>query len=427
MEGHLVAESVSDAAVQAGSLAAVVYRSLAAPRLTPADLGEMLASARARNAAEHLSGLLLYDGERFFQWLEGPVEGVESVWNSIQLDARHSHVELIGRPNLPYRLFNGWEMGLAGTSRSIAEGIEDVLLVDNAYLARIGAAGRSLGGMLELLADLSPKESLLSRGQSVADRREHIRVLCLDHVIPAVEERHGVGASMPTSQQMPGIKRPPRIDRAFIDRFADHLRSSEFIAAERVWQRLIELGCTPSMLCNDLVEPAARRLGDLWAVDGCTGADLVIAETGMLMLVRKDAPPLAPQARVGQPHVLVSAPPGSKKVLGPALAALRLEAMQYWTETLYPSSDHELDQRLVDSGISTLLIALDPIHGRSIDASVLDRTVLAARAALPNRGLRVMLYGRQVSEDPSIRARTHADSAYATLAELNASTLDWDM
>jgi len=228
------------------------------------------------------------------------------------------------------------------------------------------------------------------------------------------------------AQQAPGVKRPPRIDRAFIDRFADHLRSSEFEAAERVWQRLIELGCTPSMLCNDLVEPAARRLGDLWAVDGCTGADLVIAETGMLMLARKDSPPMAPPARAGQPHVLVSAPPGSKKVLGPALAALRLEAMQYWTETLYPGSDQELDERLVESGISTLLIALDPVHGSSIDATALDRTVLAARAALPNRGLRVMLYGRQVSEDPSIRARTHADSAYATLAELNASTLDWE-
>ena len=386
----------------------------------------MLDTARARNASENLSGLLLYDGEHFFQWLEGPVESVHSVWNAIQVDPRHSHVELIGCPSLPYRLFNGWDMGLAGTSRSIAEGIEDILLVDDAYLARLGAAGRSLGGMLELLADLSPQEALLSRGQSAAQRREHIRVLCLDNVIPAVGARHGLGSNIPTSQQSPGVKRPPRIDRAFIDRFADHLRSSEFEAAERVWQRLIELGCTPSMLCNDLVEPAARRLGDLWAVDGCTGADLVIAETGMLMLARKDTPPQAPRARVGQPHVLVSSPPGSRKVLGPALAALRLEAMQYWTETLYPSSDQELDERLVSSGINTLLIALDPVHGRSIDTSALDRTVLAARAALPNTGLRVMLYGRQVSEDPSIRARTHADSAYATLAELNASTLDWD-
>ena len=426
MEDHLVAPPVPDLAVHARSLTAVVYRSHAAPRLSAADLGEMLEAARARNASENLSGLLLYDGEHFFQWLEGPVEGVHSVWNAIQADARHSHVELIGRPSLPYRLFNGWDMGLAGISRNIAEGVEDVLLVDDAYLARLGAAGSSLGGTLELLADLSPQEALLSRGQSAAQRREHIRVLCLDHVIPAVEARHGLGENMPTSQQSPELKRPPRIDRAFIDRFADHLRSSEFEAAERVWQRLIELGCTPSMLCNDLVEPAARRLGDLWAADGCTGADLVIAGTGMLMLARKDTHPQAPQARVGQPHVLVSAPPGSRKVLGPALAALRLEAMQYWTETLYPASDQELDERLVSSGINTLLIALDPVHGRSIDISALDRTVLAARAALPDTGLRVMLYGRQVSEDPSIRARTHADSAYATLAELNASTLDWD-
>ncbi|MEE4301947.1 MAG: BLUF domain-containing protein [Pseudomonadales bacterium] len=423
-EDHVVVRSAVDATHRATGLGAIVYRSRADKRLSTARLGELLATARSRNAREGLSGLLLFDGTHFLQWLEGPVDALRRVWSSIQADPRHSELELIGRPDLPVRLFRGWDMGLAGPSRGIAEGIDDVVLVDQAFFEQLEGAGASLAGLLELLARVAPTESVLSTAPRVDEREEHVRVLCLDHVLPIVEARHGLPVDQPVSRRAADA-RLPRIDPAFIRRFADHLRASDHEAAERVWRRLVSLGCSPASLCSDLVEPTARRLGDLWAQDSCSGADLAIAETELLLLLRRDTSPAAPRARLRQPKVLVSAMPGAHNVLGPALAAARLESMQCCTECLHPETDDELDVRLVETDTHNLVIALDPVHGLSVDADALDRTVKAAREAMHNRGLRVMLYGRQVAEDPGIGKRAHADSAYATLSELNVDSMEW--
>ncbi len=423
MEDHLVVRSAMDAAHGANALGAIVYRSRADRRLNTARLGELLATARSRNAREGLSGLLLFDGTHFLQWLEGPVDALHRVWSSIQADPRHSEVELVGRPQLPVRLFRGWDMGLAGQSRSIAEGIDDVVLVDQPFFEQLESAGSSLSGVLDLLARVAPTESVLSTAPKADEREEHVRVLCLDHVLPIVESRHGLPVDLPIPRRAADA-RLPRIDPAFIQRFADHLRASDHEAAERVWKRLVGLGCSPAALCSDLVEPTARRLGDLWAEDVCTGADLAIAQTELLLLLRRDTAPMAPRARLRQPRVIVSAMPGSHNVLGPALAAARLESMQCCTECLHPETDEELDVRLVETDTHNLVIALDPVHGCSVDLEALDRTVRAAREAMHNRSLRVMLYGRQVAEDPGIGLRAHADSAYATLAELNAASME---
>jgi hypothetical protein len=372
-------------------LAAVVYRSVADRRLSPARLGELLDAARARNAEENLTGLLLYDGERFVQWLEGPADGLHRVWTSIQADGRHADIELLGTPRLPVRLFRSWDMGLAGRSRTIAEGVDDVVLVDQRFLGQLDAGCHSLGALLDLLARVAPTESDLSTAQTHEERSEHLRVLCLDHVLPLVQLRHGVGVDPEAPLGHVGAQLP-RIDPDFVDRFADHLRFGDPEAAARVWRRLRSLGCTPASLHMDLVEPTARRLGDLWADDACSGAELLLAQIDLLSMARRDAPASAARTRAEQPQVLVASPPGADNLLGPALAAARLEALQCHVEFLTPDGDEELGVRLAD--------------------------------AAGDRPLRVMLYGRQVAEDPHLHARVDADAAFATLAEFGHATVE---
>lgn len=423
MEDHVVVRSAANATHGANALAAIVYRSRADRNLSTRRLGELLATARSRNAREGLSGILLYDGIHFLQWLEGPADALHRVWSSIQNDPRHTELELLGRPELPVRLFRGWEMGLAGRSRGIAEGVDDVVLVEQPFFEQLDATNSSLAGLLDLLARVAPTASVLSTAPKADAREEHVRVLCLDHVLPIVEAHHGLQVDQPVTRRAADA-RLPRIDPAFIMRFAEHLRASDHESAERVWKRLVGLGCSPASLCSDLVEPTARRLGDLWADDACSGADLAIAETELLLLMRRDTSPTAPRARLDQPKVLVTAMPGAHNVLGPALAAARFESMQCCTECVHPETDEELDLHLLERDTHNLVIALDPVHGCSVDADVLDRTVRAARKAMHNRGLRVMLYGRQVADDPGIGLQAHADSAYATLAELNVGSLE---
>mgnify|MGYP006156611073 CR=1 FL=1 len=91
-------------------IAQLVYRSAAAGPMGHAELARLLEQARARNEAERLTGLLVYDQGRFVQWLEGPTTGVERIWDSIRRDSRHVEIERLHTPWHPERLFPEWRM-----------------------------------------------------------------------------------------------------------------------------------------------------------------------------------------------------------------------------------------------------------------------------------------------------------------------------
>uniref|UniRef100_UPI0013DAEED6 BLUF domain-containing protein n=1 Tax=Stenotrophomonas maltophilia TaxID=40324 RepID=UPI0013DAEED6 len=61
----------------------LVYRSLAVEPPSARALQRILEVARRRNATEGLTGLLVHDQGCFVQWLEGPPEGLDRVWESI--------------------------------------------------------------------------------------------------------------------------------------------------------------------------------------------------------------------------------------------------------------------------------------------------------------------------------------------------------
>lgn len=49
------------------------------------------------------------------QYIEGPQQGLESVWTSIQRDPRHRGVTLLFHEVVPERLFNDWSMAYTAT------------------------------------------------------------------------------------------------------------------------------------------------------------------------------------------------------------------------------------------------------------------------------------------------------------------------
>lgn len=88
-------------------LHAIAYASQAVPDLSKSQLNGLVERAAARNLTEEVTGLLLFDGARFLQYIEGPEEGLNAVYARI-LNAR-SHTDLIelargriGRRRLPY-------------------------------------------------------------------------------------------------------------------------------------------------------------------------------------------------------------------------------------------------------------------------------------------------------------------------------------
>jgi len=88
----------------------LTYQSRAASVPSKADLESLVAKARIRNRGVGVTGMLLYEGGRFLQTLEGPPKGLEAVWTSIQRDERHADIELLARHSVSARLFSDWDL-----------------------------------------------------------------------------------------------------------------------------------------------------------------------------------------------------------------------------------------------------------------------------------------------------------------------------
>ncbi|WLI77353.1 diguanylate phosphodiesterase [Kosakonia sp. H02] len=86
-------------------LATLIYRSRLNRALVPSQLTDLVERASLNNAALQVTGILLFDGEHFLQVLEGPLASVNSVFERISTDPRHSNIVELMRDFAPRRRF----------------------------------------------------------------------------------------------------------------------------------------------------------------------------------------------------------------------------------------------------------------------------------------------------------------------------------
>ena len=91
----------------------IFYCSVLAQDLPANAVGAIVGQARARNAAQDITGLLVFDGMRFCQHLEGPRDAVEALMRRIEQDPRHTEVRVVHEGPLESRRYSGFGMGLA--------------------------------------------------------------------------------------------------------------------------------------------------------------------------------------------------------------------------------------------------------------------------------------------------------------------------
>ena len=89
----------------------IVYLSRAGDGFDPDSLDELLALARARNAEQDITGMLLYSEGSFIQVLEGPEQAVQNTFSKIEKDTRHREVKVVLRTHVDERAFAEWSMG----------------------------------------------------------------------------------------------------------------------------------------------------------------------------------------------------------------------------------------------------------------------------------------------------------------------------
>ena len=93
----------------------ILYCSLLAPGQPTEVVGQIVTRARARNATEGITGLLVFDGMRFCQHFEGPRKQVLGLLNRLEADPRHIEMRVVYEGGLSKRRYQRFEMGLAQT------------------------------------------------------------------------------------------------------------------------------------------------------------------------------------------------------------------------------------------------------------------------------------------------------------------------
>ena len=75
-----------------------------------AEPDQILSVAEQRNATLGISGVLFSRGNTFFQTIEGPVDAVRDVYQSITADTRHENIYLLIDEPINERRFVDWTM-----------------------------------------------------------------------------------------------------------------------------------------------------------------------------------------------------------------------------------------------------------------------------------------------------------------------------
>ncbi len=80
-----------------------------------ADIHKILAVSRVNNARDNVTGGLLFSTGCFAQVLEGPLDTIETIFERIQCDERHSNVVVLRSEPIKVRDFPAWSMAFTGS------------------------------------------------------------------------------------------------------------------------------------------------------------------------------------------------------------------------------------------------------------------------------------------------------------------------
>jgi len=110
-------------------LGCFLYHSEIASDASTSCVADITRVSRRFNEAHGITGILIFDGQRFVQYMEGPQQQVVALAKKISLDKRHTNFtpqhEARG---ITSRLFSGWSM--AYLSVEDAEPLAQMWVVD---------------------------------------------------------------------------------------------------------------------------------------------------------------------------------------------------------------------------------------------------------------------------------------------------------
>ena len=110
-------------------LKTLTYTSRARLDLTDDDLNDIHQTARHLNALDGVTGLLLFDGSRFLQIIEGGEGAIDNLVERLRMDPRHSAFEVRDEREVDRRSFEDWSMELVRVSAGYKAAREEVATI----------------------------------------------------------------------------------------------------------------------------------------------------------------------------------------------------------------------------------------------------------------------------------------------------------
>ncbi len=400
--------------LQQPKLATIAYRSKAVAPFSEGQLHDLQVTSQANNRKAGLTGLLIYDEGKFFQWIEGEPDRLSDVWDTIQQDQRHTDIELIGRQPVPLRFFGDWDMRLSvrgsGTF-SQSEGVSQAPagLIDSLFRRPQGMSGLQLN-LSPLAADMRAKHSPASNQdqlQGALNRADPtLRDVIQTIVVPQLIARHSPQPEvlLPVDLRVGELVRQltdadPRAARALIEQFYAETHSLR-------------------KLCTNLIEPAARGLGDLWSADGCEEIDVTIGLSRLQSAVRETSAGVIPRNTADAPAVLVVPQPGEVHLLGAALDAESLYRQGWLPQAEFPTSDKALEDMVSNTWFDALDLTLSTAFRREHWLPRVAETIARVRTASRNPALVIIAGGRVFAETAGKANQVSADAGSTTASDV---------
>jgi methanogenic corrinoid protein MtbC1 len=394
----------SSGAIAKRALCSVVYRSRAVTDLSDFDLYELVQAAQERNERDQITGLMLYDEGRFYQWLEGPPHSVAGLMQAIARDPRHTDIEILSDKTTDSRQFGDWKMRLATRGvRSIHSGNNVVVpsldAMEHLRLDPLSAPG--------LLAGFSTQEPETHHNGPLAGPAGAIlKDILVSAVVPELLVKH---AQVDRQSPFPIDTRARAL--------ADLLVGANTNAALELLQTLQDSEGAIRHLYETLLEPTARRLGDLWGEDLCAELDVTLGLAQLQRAVRiLNEEVLQPTMPKGLflPAVLIVPEPGEAHMFNAVMDSDVLTAAGWDPITEFPSSDEALQDLIADNWFDALDLSISASVRRDSWMPKVRQTIALARHASRNPALVVVVGGRIFAEEAGAGAAVGADAQSRT-------------
>jgi hypothetical protein len=387
--------------------------------MSPPDLRDLTVTSQERNRREAVTGLMLYDGGQFFQWLEGPPASVDRLMGSICQDPRHTGIEVLNNQSAAARTFGDWNMKLAAQFPSVDPWQRDVIAPPPEIVEGLRNRPQAAPVLLtRLLAAVAPARTDPGASNLDATRQmpltrstaETLKEVILSVVFPSLCGGLLAGFD-PAGAQACDL--------------AELLIGSQDGAALELLRELQGGTRRLGTLYAAVLEPAARRLGDLWNEDICSEVDLTLGlcrlQTAVRVLTAEQ--PDRKLESLQLPSVLIVPEPGEMHLLGSVLDNSILGGAGWAPQSEFPRNDRALQDLLSSSWFDVLDLSLSVALRREHWLPRVTQTIAQARRASQNPELLVVVGGRVFIEQAEAGLNVGANLTSKTAGNVDQSIL----